>query len=60
LSNKELQFLQEGAYISILKGGTIRFNRIKWKLKDIKNAKKYANELLRMFKMEDRTWNGTL
>ena len=44
LTDREKLFLEEGAYVSILKGGSIRFNRLKWKRKDIEAAKKSANE----------------
>jgi hypothetical protein len=46
LSNKERPFLQRGAYMSILKGGTIRFSRKRgWTRKEVAKAKAEATEL---------------
>ena len=46
LSKRERPFLQRGAYVSILKGGTIRFSRIKgWTKKEITHAKAEAEVL---------------
>ncbi len=38
LSERERKLLRQGAYISLLKGGTWRFNRLKWTKKEIKAA----------------------
>ena len=46
LSPRERSFLEEGAYISFLKGGSIRFNRVRWTKKDIADAEKRAKILL--------------
>jgi hypothetical protein len=43
LSKRELPFLEDGAYIAILKGGTLRFSRIRgWTKKEIEQAKMRA------------------
>jgi len=45
LGKHEKSFLQQGAYLSILKGGSIRFSRLRWKKKDIVLAKKRAEKI---------------
>ena len=45
LSKRERPFLEEGAYIFFLKGGSLRFNRTKWTKKEIEKAKKSAEVL---------------
>lgn len=51
LSKRERPLLAEGAYVSILKGGTIRFTRTKpWLLREIVNAKKQAKKWEKLFK----------
>lgn len=47
LSPRERPFLAEGAYLNLLKGGTFRFCRLRWKARDLDRARKRANRLFR-------------
>ena len=61
LSDKELPFLQENAYILVLTGGTIRFSRLKgWTKKEIKLAEKRSEKWLELLDIENKTFNGTM
>ena len=46
LSAKELPFLREGAYLSLLKNGKFRFSRLKWTKRELGEAQKHARDLL--------------
>jgi hypothetical protein len=39
LTERERTFIHEGAYLSLLKGGTWRFSRLMWRKKDIEAFK---------------------
>ena len=45
LSQRERPFLAPGAYLDLLRGGTFRFSRARWKKRDIERAKKRAHRL---------------
>lgn len=47
LSDKERKYLCEGAYISILKGGSIRFYKKAVTRREIERAKKEAQNLIK-------------
>lgn len=49
LSNRERRFLQPGAILALLKGGTFRFNRARWSKRDIQHARKYAAVFTKVF-----------
>lgn len=45
LSPRERPFLREGAYLSLLTGGTFRFSRFRFKKRDIERARKWAHRM---------------
>jgi len=49
LTPRERHFLQQGAFFSVLKGGTLRFSRARWKKRDIDQAKKEAARMAKRF-----------
>lgn len=46
LPPREWPFLTEGAYCSLLKGGTVRFSRQRWTRSELKRARRRAKQLL--------------
>ena len=50
LYTKERAFLVPGAYFSILKGGTIRFSRLRWRKRELDLARRNAKRLLDLFR----------
>jgi hypothetical protein len=42
LGKRERPFLQPDAYVSLLKGGTFRFSRVRWKKRDLARAQRSA------------------
>ena len=53
LSEQEKRFLDVGVPLSVLKGGTIRFTRIKpWTKQEIQLAKKRAKRICKMLNIE--------
>jgi hypothetical protein len=46
IAEKERPLLSTGAYMHILKGGSIRFIRLRWSKKEIEDAQRRASNLL--------------